>query len=83
MLYMHMSISDNGPGIPEGEMESIFNKFIQSSKTTIESGGTGLGLAITRELIQAHHGKIWCENRTVGGAAFHFLIPLARNSEAQ
>lgn len=68
-------VSDQGPGIPSGEVEVIFDKFVQSSKTSTGAGGTGLGLAISREIIAAHRGKIWAENLAQGGARFCFEIP--------
>ena len=71
-----VSIQDRGPGIPEDEIESIFDKFIQSSTTGNTSGGTGLGLAICREIIDAHEGHIWARNRPGEGAVFSFEIPL-------
>ena len=54
-------IIDQGIGIPEGEHEAIFNKFIQSSKTKTGAGGTGLGLAICKEIIESHNGIIYAE----------------------
>jgi PAS domain S-box-containing protein len=68
-------IADEGPGIPDGEMESVFDKFIQSSKTKTGAGGTGLGLAICRMIVEAHGGKIWAGNAEPKGAAFSFVIP--------
>jgi len=68
-------VSDLGPGIPPSEIEAIFDKFVQSSKTSTGAGGTGLGLAICREIIAAHRGKIWAENLAQGGARFCFEIP--------
>jgi signal transduction histidine kinase len=70
-----VSIKDQGVGIPENELESIFDKFIQSSKTKTGAGGTGLGLAICQEIIKDHNGKIWVENNAEGGATFRFLLP--------
>jgi signal transduction histidine kinase len=70
-----VSIADRGPGIPEDEVEAIFDKFIQSSKTRTGAGGTGLGLAICREIIQGHQGRIWAENRSGGGAILTFALP--------
>ncbi len=72
-----VTVSDNGVGIPEEELEAVFDKFIQSSKTRTGAGGTGLGLAICREIINAHNGRIWAENRPQGGARLSFEIPLA------
>ncbi len=71
-----ISVLDRGPGVPEEELESIFDKFIQSSTTRNDAGGTGLGLAICREIITAHHGHIWVRNRPEGGSEFSFEIPL-------
>ena len=71
-----VSVSDKGMGIPEEELETVFDKFIQSSKTRTGAGGTGLGLAICREIISAHNGRIWAENREAGGAKFSFEMPL-------
>ncbi|GEM_PF-4709668 len=68
-------IEDEGPGIPPGELELIFDKFRQSSKTRLGGGGTGLGLAICREIIRAHHGTIRAEHHPEGGAIFWFAIP--------
>ena len=68
-------IRDSGIGIPENELESIFDKFIQSSKTNTGAGGTGLGLSICREIISAHNGKIWAENNSDIGATLSFMLP--------
>ncbi len=70
-----VSIKDRGVGIQENELESIFDKFMQSSKTKTGAGGTGLGLAICQEIIKDHNGRIWAENNTEGGATFCFLLP--------
>ena len=73
------SVTDSGAGIPESEIEAIFEKFVQSSKTKTGAGGSGLGLSICREIIRAHGGKIWAENAKEGGVILTFLIP--RNAE--
>jgi signal transduction histidine kinase len=67
-------ITNHGAGIPEPELESVFDKFIQSSKTKSGAGGTGLGLAICREIIRQHGGKIWAES--VPGEETHFTFEL-------
>ncbi len=82
-LALKVSVVDQGIGIPEGELESIFDKFSQSSKTATKAGGTGLGLPIVKEIITIHHGMIWAErnpvnlddNSTQNGSIFYFLIP--------
>ena len=71
-----LSVADRGPGIPPAELESIFEAFVQSSKTKDGSGGTGLGLAISRKIIEIHGGRISAENRVEGGAVFRIRLPL-------
>ena len=71
----HCTVSDNGVGIPEAELEAIFDKFTQSSKTNTGAGGSGLGLAICREIIHLHGGIIWAAASPSGGASIHFVIP--------
>ena len=66
-----LSIRDEGPGIPDDELEAVFDKFVQSSKTKSGAGGTGLGLSICRQIVDAYNGRIWAENRPEGGAVFH------------
>ncbi len=70
-----ISISDNGIGISENELLTIFDRFAQSSRTKTGAGGKGLGLSICREIIEAHYGKIWAENNPQGGAIFRFMLP--------
>lgn len=73
---VRVQVSDQGPGVPPAELESIFNKFIQSSGTKTGAGGTGLGLAICREIMHAHQGEIRAENAVGGGAVFSFTFPV-------
>lgn len=70
-----VKVSDEGIGIPENELEAVFDKFIQSSKTHTGAGGTGLGLAICREIVHEHGGRIWAQNNPEKGATFTFVIP--------
>jgi signal transduction histidine kinase len=72
---IELIVADRGPGIPEGELETIFEKFIQSSKTKTGAGGTGLGLAICREIAILHYGEITARNRPEGGAEFVLRLP--------
>ncbi len=71
-----VTVTDEGAGIPEAELEAIFDKFVQSSKTKSGAGGTGLGLSICREIVVQHRGRIWAENRPTGGAAVHVMLPM-------
>ena len=75
MLSLELSVIDQGVGIPESELTSVFDKFTQSSKTKTGAGGTGLGLSICHEIVKAHGGKIWAENNPEGGATFSFVLP--------
>ncbi|MDA8161332.1 MAG: sensor histidine kinase KdpD [Desulfobacteraceae bacterium] len=68
-----MELADRGRGIPQGEEEKIFEKFVHGSNT---GGGIGLGLTICRAIINAHKGRIWAENRPGGGAIFRFTLPI-------
>jgi K+-sensing histidine kinase KdpD len=69
-----ISISDNGVGFPEGELENIFKKFYRIPGT--KTGGTGLGLSIAKGFIEAHRGTITANNRKNGGAEFIISLPI-------
>ena len=73
--FLAVQVCDEGIGIPEGEQEAVFDKFIQSSKTRNGAGGTGLGLAISREIVRAHGGAIWAESNCGAGTTFTVLLP--------
>jgi len=77
---VQVSVADRGPGIPAGELDAIFDAFVQSSRTKDGAGGTGLGLAICRRIMAAHGGRIWARNADSGeggGAVFHIELPPA------
>ena len=80
---VHLEVHDEGPGVPEAELEQIFEAFVQSSKTKDGSGGTGLGLAICRKIIEAMGGQIFARNLTPKGAAFHIVLPARGFAETQ
>jgi len=72
---VHFQVSDTGIGIPEDQLENLFESFSQlDASTTRRYGGTGLGLAISRRLIEAMGGTIWAESRSGEGSTFHFTI---------
>jgi signal transduction histidine kinase len=68
---VEVSVSDTGTGISNQKLCKIFDTFY-----TTKEHGTGLGLSIARTIIEACGGKIWAENRDVGGAVFRFTLPL-------
>ena len=72
-----VSIEDQGPGIPENEMNKLFIPFETTSvKSTGGEKSTGLGLSIVRNIIRGHQGKIWAESTVGKGSIFYFSLPL-------
>ncbi len=72
-----LSVADRGPGVPEDELERIFDAFVQSTRTKDGSGGTGLGLAISRRIMTAHGGTVRAALRDGGGSVFTVELPAA------
>ncbi|MBC7074320.1 HAMP domain-containing protein, partial [Candidatus Parcubacteria bacterium] len=71
------SVKDTGIGIPENQKHRIFSKFFRGSNVqTLDTEGTGLGLFITKNIIEAHGGKIWFESKENVGTTFYFTLPL-------
>jgi signal transduction histidine kinase len=68
-----LSVSDDGPGIPEEELEAVFRRFHRLGPT---EEGSGLGLAIARGIVKLHGGRIWAESRPGGGTTFRVALPL-------
>jgi len=69
-------IRDQGSGIPQDELESIFERFYRGSRARDSVPGTGLGLSVARDIINAHQGRLWAENLPEGGAQFSFSLPV-------
>jgi NtrC-family two-component system sensor histidine kinase KinB len=74
--HVHLSVRDDGPGIPPEYHSKIFQKFVQVKGQ--EPGGTGLGLAICKEIVRAHGGAIWVESSPGQGSTFTFTLPVAQ-----
>jgi two-component system sensor histidine kinase KdpD len=72
---LSVSVSDNGPGLPIGREDAVFEKFTRGHRESA-TPGVGLGLAICRAIIESHGGKIHGLNRAGGGASFNFTLPL-------
>jgi two-component system sensor histidine kinase KdpD len=69
-------ITDNGPGLPAGSEQKVFDKFFRGSTVAPDGRrGVGLGLAICQAIIEAHGGKITASNRSEGGAVFSIELP--------
>jgi len=73
---VEVSISDMGKGLAADQLERVFEAFV-TSKTE----GMGLGLAVCRTIVQAHHGRIWCENNAGRGATFRFELARSEGRE--
>jgi two-component system phosphate regulon sensor histidine kinase PhoR len=71
-----LSVSDEGPGIPEDELSRVFERFYRVEKSRArDPGGTGLGLAIVKHLVELHGGRVQAENKREGGTRVMFTIP--------
>lgn len=68
-------LEDQGPGLPPGDPERLFDKFTRGAPE-LARPGVGLGLALCRTIVEAHGGRIQAENRHEGGARFSFTLPL-------
>jgi two-component system sensor histidine kinase GlrK len=82
--YGLVTVTDFGPGIPDADKESIFEKFHQVRRENKLPGqGAGLGLAISRTIVEAHRGAVWVEDNPEGGSCFRLLLQsgIAGNSE--
>ncbi len=82
--FVSVSVSDRGIGIPEEEIERIFEKFHRvDRKDAMETYGHGLGLYICRRLVEAQGGQIWVESVVGEGSTFRFSLPLAGRVEME
>jgi two-component system sensor histidine kinase KdpD len=74
-----VSVTDQGPGVPPEERETVFDSFVR-----FDTGGrSGLGLAIAKTFVEAHGERIWVDNGPEGGARFVFTLPLAATNRAR
>jgi two-component system sensor histidine kinase KdpD len=74
---LSVSVADNGPGLPAGREEAVFQKFTRGERESA-TPGVGLGLAICRAIIESHQGRISAAQRPGGGAVFTFTLPLGQ-----
>lgn len=75
--HIHIDIKDSGPGVPEDQLEKIFNPFYRvDTSRTKKTGGYGLGLAIASRAVQLHHGEIIAVNNKEGGLLVRIILPV-------
>jgi len=80
---VEIKVSDNGVGIPTGELDEIFQKFKQVTDTLADvRKGTGLGLPICKEIVSHYGGKIWAESKLGEGSVFTVTIPIEKSAVA-
>jgi len=72
---VELSVADRGPGIPEADLDRVFDKFFRADRTG-DVSGSGLGLAISRGIVEAHGGTVRAENRPGGGVRLVVFLPL-------
>jgi PAS domain S-box-containing protein len=79
---VEFSIRDTGVGIPKEQQERVFTKFFRGSNVIrMATEGSGLGLFITKNIIEAHGGKIWFESEEGKGTTFYFTLPIKEEFE--
>jgi signal transduction histidine kinase len=82
--WVQVSVADTGPGIPDEEKPRIFERFHQVGRRERRAmSGVGLGLSICREIVDAHGGALWVEDRPGGGSVFSFLLPASTGAQAE
>jgi two-component system, OmpR family, sensor kinase len=80
-----LEVLDDGPGIPAGIEQQVFDRFVRGDgpADTVGGGGSGLGLAIVRAVAEAHGGTVDAGTSTYGGARFSIRLPLGRTPERE
>jgi signal transduction histidine kinase/ActR/RegA family two-component response regulator len=75
---LHVSVEDNGVGIPEADQERIFESFQQGGRGASREEGTGLGLTLSRRIVELLGGRMWLETEVGVGSTFGFVLPVRR-----
>lgn len=79
--FVVFSVSDTGIGIPASEMQKLFSEFYRVDNEINQNvKGTGLGLVLAKNIVGAHHGRIWVQSAPGTGTTFHFTLPSSRQA---
>ena len=74
---IEVSVSDNGPGLPDHELERVFQPFYRMENSrNRETGGVGLGLSVVRTVVNGHGGDVLLSNRETGGLVARIILPI-------
>ena len=73
-----LSVTDHGPGIPDGEKEKVFQRFYSGDPSRTDKSHFGLGLSIAREIVKLHHGAIRLRDTPGGGCTFEVCLPMEK-----
>lgn len=76
-----IAVSDTGPGIPDEQLPHLFHKFARLPGKERQVTGTGLGLVISRQIVEAHNGKVWAESEVGKGTTFYVTLPIIAPEE--
>lgn len=75
---LQVAVRDDGPGIPEGDLDRVFEGFCQLNDS--DARGLGLGLYISKAIVEAHGGRIWVTSRPGSGTTFSFTVPSSESA---
>ncbi|MBV8811497.1 MAG: DUF4118 domain-containing protein [Acidobacteriaceae bacterium] len=81
--FVVVEVANAGPGIPAAEQDAIFEKFYRGREARSRIAGSGMGLAITREIVEAHAGRLWVESKPGQGARFYFSLPVLQSERVK
>lgn len=74
--FVQVQVADSGPGIPDNELNLVFDRFYKADRSRTGRSGSGLGLFICKTILSAHGQTISAQNGSLGGACFKFTLPL-------
>lgn len=79
--YAVFSVSDTGIGIPASDVQKLFSEFYRVDNEINQNvKGTGLGLVLAKNIVQAHHGKMWVQSQVGVGTTFYFTLPASQKA---